>query len=99
MRKSYLRLLLLTFGSTLIWSCGQNSETKKKDSLIEVDKKELDSSSIRIAVDVGVVVSDMEESLAFYRDLIGLPFITEINSELNGVGRMAQLKHGSLSSN
>jgi len=94
MRKPVIKLFAPIFVSMLVLSCGQNSETKKKDSLIEVDKKELGSPSIRIAVDVGVVVSEMEKSLAFYRDLIGLPFVTELNTKLIGVGRMVQLKHG-----
>ena len=33
--------------------------------------------SQRIAIDVGIVVTDMERSLSFYRDLLGLPVIAE----------------------
>ena len=48
----------------------------------------------RVAIDVGVVVADMERSLHFYRDLIGLPVIAEVTTSLIGKGRMVQLKHG-----
>ncbi len=50
--------------------------------------------SARIAVDVGVVVADMEQSLGFYRDLMGLPVVAEVNTSLIGKGRMVQLRHG-----
>ena len=53
-----------------------------------------ESSEARIAVDVGVIVSDMEESLSFYRDLLGLPVIADIRTSLIGAGRMIQLQHG-----
>ncbi len=49
---------------------------------------------IRIAIDVGVVVADMERSLAFYCDLLGLAAIAEIPTTLIGRGRMVQLQHG-----
>ncbi|MEL6253977.1 MAG: VOC family protein [Bacteroidota bacterium] len=48
----------------------------------------------RIAVDAGLLVANMDESLAFYRDLIGLPLIAEITTSLIGKGRMVQLQHG-----
>lgn len=48
----------------------------------------------RIAVDVGVVVADMDQSLGFYQDLLGLPVIADITTSLIGKGRMVQLKHG-----
>ena len=47
-----------------------------------------------IAIDIGIVVTDMERSLSFYRDLLGLPVIAEITTALIGKGRMVQLKHG-----
>ena len=50
--------------------------------------------SARIAVDVGVVVADMERSLGFYRDLLGLPIVAEVTTSLIGKGRMVQLAHG-----
>ena len=49
--------------------------------------------SQRIAIDIGIVVTDMERSLSFYRDLLGLPVIAEITTALIGKGRMVQLKH------
>ena len=52
------------------------------------------AASVRIAIDVGVVVADMEQSLAFYRDLLGLPVVAEVTTSLIGKGRMVQLKHG-----
>lgn len=48
----------------------------------------------RIAIDVGIVVTNMERSLRFYRDLIGLTVVAEITTTLIGKGRMIQLKHG-----
>ena len=51
--------------------------------------------ALRIALDVGIVVTDMEKSLAFYRDLIGLPVIAEVRTSLIGAGTMIQLRHGS----
>ena len=51
-------------------------------------------SEPRIALDVGIVVSDMEKSLAFYEDLIGLPVIAEVRTSLIGAGKMVQLRHG-----
>ena len=50
--------------------------------------------SQRIAIDIGIVVTDMERSLSFYRDLLGLPVIAEITTALIGKGRMVQLNHG-----
>ena len=52
------------------------------------------TSTARIAVDAGVVVTDMEQSLGFYRDLLGLPVVAEVTTSLIGKGRMVQLKHG-----
>ena len=51
-------------------------------------------SEPRIALDVGIVVSDMDKSLAFYGDLIGLPVIVEVRTSLIGAGTMVQLRHG-----
>ena len=48
----------------------------------------------RIAIDVGLMVTNMERSLHFYRDLIGLAVVAEITTTLIGKGRMLQLKHG-----
>lgn len=50
--------------------------------------------SARIAVDVGVVVADMERALGFYRDLLGLPVVAEVTTSLIGTGQMVQLAHG-----
>jgi catechol 2,3-dioxygenase-like lactoylglutathione lyase family enzyme len=48
----------------------------------------------RIAVDVGVLVAEMGRSLAFYRDLLGLPVVADVPTTLIGRGRMVQLAHG-----
>ncbi|MEM7132904.1 MAG: VOC family protein [Chloroflexota bacterium] len=48
----------------------------------------------RIAVDVGIVVTNMERSLHFYRDRMGLAVIGELTTSLIGKGRMVQLQHG-----
>ena len=48
----------------------------------------------RIAVDVGVVVTDMDTALAFYRDALGLEQIGDFRTSLIGAGRMVQLQHG-----
>lgn len=48
----------------------------------------------RTAVDVGVLVKDLERSLAFYRDLLDLPVINEVQLSLLGQGRMVQLRYG-----
>lgn len=53
-----------------------------------------ESSTTRIAIDIGLVVVDMERSLAFYRDQLGLPVVAEITTSLIGQGRMVQLQHG-----
>ena len=56
--------------------------------------QEAPAPSTRIAVDVGVVVEDMERSLGFYHDLLGLPVVAEVTTSLIGKGQMVQLKHG-----
>ncbi len=48
----------------------------------------------RIAIDVGLIVKDMDASLAFYRDLLSLEFVTELTTSLIGKGQMIQLRHG-----
>ena len=48
----------------------------------------------RIAIDVGVVVADLDRSLHFYRDLLDLSVIAELTTSLIGTGRMVQLQHG-----
>ena len=53
-----------------------------------------EAPSARIAVDVGVVVTDMGQSLGFYRDLLGLPVVAEVTTSLIGKGRMVQVQHG-----
>jgi len=49
----------------------------------------------RMAIDIGLVVSDMDASLGFYRDMLGLEQVGEITTKLIGKGQMIQLKHGS----
>jgi len=65
-------------------------DTSAADSVAD----EPSDSELRIALDVGIVVSDMEKSLSFYRDLIGLPVIAEVRTSLIGAGTMVQLRHG-----
>ncbi len=51
-------------------------------------------ASTRIAIDIGIVVANMERSLGFYRDLLHLPVVAQVTTSLIGKGRMVQLKHG-----
>ena len=48
----------------------------------------------RIAMDVGLVVTDMDHSLAFYRDLLGLPVVAQVRTSLIGKGMMIRVQHG-----
>ena len=50
--------------------------------------------SRRIALDVGIVVSDMDTSLQFYHGVLGLPIVAEVRTSLIGAGTMVQLQHG-----
>ena len=59
-----------------------------------VDPQATPASPPRIAVDVGVIVADMEQALGFYRDLLGLPVVAEVTTSLIGKGQMVQLAHG-----
>ncbi len=49
---------------------------------------------LRQAIDVGLVVSYLARSQAFYQDLLGLAVAAEVTTSLIGVGRMVQLQHG-----
>ena len=57
-------------------------------------EKEVSHTSLRIALDVGLLVKDIERSLGFYRDLVGLPVVGEVTTSLIGNGRMMQLRYG-----
>lgn len=48
----------------------------------------------RHTIDIGIVVSDLEKSLAFYRDLLGLPIVAQAQTSLIGKGQMIQMQHG-----
>ena len=48
----------------------------------------------RIALDVGIIVSDMDASLNFYKDLLQLPVVAQVRTSLIGAGTMIQLRHG-----
>ncbi|MFG6102557.1 VOC family protein [Leptolyngbyaceae cyanobacterium CCMR0082] len=50
--------------------------------------------TVRIGVDIGIVVAKLERSLSFYRDLLGLSVVAEVTTSLIGKGRMVQLQHG-----
>lgn len=77
----------------LLFSCGPKaSDTKQK--LDKQKPTEAENASPRIAIDVGVLVKDMERSLDFYQALLGLPVVADITTSLIGKGRMVQLKHG-----
>lgn len=52
------------------------------------------AASTRTAVDVGIVVANMDRALSFYRDLLGLTVVAELKTSLIGSGQMVQLKHG-----
>ena len=52
------------------------------------------NKATRIAIDVGIIVTDMAQSLTFYRDLIGVAVIAEVTTSLIGKGQMVQLQHG-----
>ena len=52
------------------------------------------TGSPRKAVDIGILVTDMERSLHFYRDLLELPVVGEIRTTLIGPGRLVQLQYG-----
>ena len=49
---------------------------------------------IRIAVDAGILVTNMERSLYFYRVLLELPVVAQVATSLIGKGTMVQLRHG-----
>ncbi|MEM8857170.1 MAG: VOC family protein [Chloroflexota bacterium] len=51
-------------------------------------------SNNRIAIDVGLVVTDLERSLDFYQHTLGLTYKLELQTSLIGKGRMIQLVHG-----
>ncbi|MEM7034354.1 MAG: VOC family protein [Chloroflexota bacterium] len=53
------------------------------------------SSSTRIAIDVGLLVTNLEKSLGFYRDLLDLPVVAQVRTSLIGSGQMVQLQYGS----
>jgi len=51
-------------------------------------------SKKRSAIDIGLVVADLEKSLAFYQHTLGLTVKLELQTSLIGKGRMVQLVHG-----
>lgn len=53
------------------------------------------NSSSRTAIDVGILVQDMEQSLGFYCDYLSLTVKTTVATSLIGKGQMIQLEHGS----
>ena len=48
----------------------------------------------RKGIDAGIVVTDIDASLRFYRDFLGLPVVGEAATSLIGKGRMVQLRLG-----
>lgn len=89
-----IRSILVCFCIQLLFSCGENAASPNKASSIENTQTASELSKSRIAIDAGVIVSDMETSLGFYRDIIGLQVIHELTTSLIGKGRMVQLEHG-----
>ena len=83
-----LGLFMLLMGT----ACNEGPEEVAADSNIQ---QSVEKTPRRIAIDVGIIVSDMEQSLVFYRDLLDLAVIAEVNTSLIGKGRMVQLQHGS----
>lgn len=78
----------------VLLGCGNHREAKEPLSTANNVEKEAKAQDRRIAIDVGLVVSNLEESLTFYHDLLGLPIIARIDTKLIGKGRMVQLRHG-----
>ena len=60
----------------------------------KVNREMNDDDQRRVAVDVGIVVTNMEASLSFYQDLLGLRVVAEVRTSLIGAGTMVQLEHG-----
>ena len=88
------RVLRLALGGTLVCLLAA-CNTPMLDAASSGDTPQTaPASSARIAVDVGVIVTDMERSLGFYRDLLALPVVAEVTTSLIGKGRMVQLRHG-----
>ena len=84
-----IALVLAIISSFVFLGCERSKEAKKQGS------NSNNLKGTRIAIDVGLVVSNMEESLAFYHDLLGLPIVAKIKTKLIGEGEMVQLGHGS----
>lgn len=51
-------------------------------------------SPSRFAIDIGIVVADMERALGFYQDLLGLSIVEESATSVIGIGRTVELQHG-----
>ena len=94
MQKPAFYLLLPWLIALALMSCGPQASDQERTPLTESQQASVQPANPRIAVDAGVLVTDLERSLGFYRDLIGLPVIAEITTSLIGKGRMVQLQHG-----
>lgn len=94
MQKSASPLFICVLMLLFLWSCSP----QKSDKQQSYDTENMTVSTLpeapRIAVDAGILVTDMEQALTFYRDLLELAVIAEISTSLIGKGRMVQLQHG-----
>ena len=89
MRDFFPPVSLVLMLSTLLFlgGCEATAEDQRSEPL--------SNDSERIAIDVGVVVADMQDALGYYQGILGLPIIAEVRTSLIGKGTMVQLKHGS----
>ncbi|MEM8485355.1 MAG: VOC family protein [Bacteroidota bacterium] len=78
-------LFLTTFFTLVLSGCTPEASSSSTQEA---------TPTARVAVDAGVIVADINASLIFYRDLLGLPVVADITTSLIGKGRMVQLKHG-----
>ncbi|MEM8892382.1 MAG: VOC family protein [Bacteroidota bacterium] len=94
MQNPLFQFLFVWLPLLALMSCSPQESDKQQMPAEEDNQTSTQLTTPRIAVDAGVLVTDMERSLGFYRDLIGLPVIAEITTSLIGKGRMVQLQHG-----
>ena len=90
-RKYFNTSIYRTFSSLVILLLLVTACESPRENQLE---QEMTSTNPRIAVDVGVVVSDINRALEFYRDVLGLEVVAEVRTSLIGKGTMVQVKHG-----
>ncbi|MEM6801788.1 MAG: VOC family protein [Bacteroidota bacterium] len=94
MQKSAFPLFISVLLLLVLWSCSPQKSDKQQSTDPENMTVSTQQKPPRIAIDAGVIVGDMEQALSFYRDLLELTVIAEIQTSLIGKGRMVQLQHG-----